>query len=37
VLDEIEIGCGEVLKRMTQIAHDGDGLQKDFGQRYRRA
>src|SRR5271155_1588479 len=37
VLQEIQVDGGESGERMTQIAHGGDSLQKDFRQQYRGA
>src|SRR5262247_2958361 len=36
MLDEVEVGGGEILKRMAEVANDGHGFQKDFRQRHRR-
>src|SRR5262249_10917735 len=36
MLDEVEIGGGETLKRMAEIANDGHSFQKDFRQSHRR-
>src|SRR5215813_4790747 len=36
VLDEVEVGGGEVLKRMAEVANDGHGFQKYFRQGHRR-
>src|SRR5262245_48133669 len=36
MLDKVEVGCGEILKRMAEVADDGHGFQKDFRQSHRR-
>ena len=32
LLEEIEVGSSEILKRMAQVSHNGDCLEKHFRQ-----
>src|SRR5262249_59212630 len=36
MVDEGKVGSGEIGERMDEIAEDGHGFQKDFGQSHRR-
>src|SRR5262245_36226771 len=36
MLYEVEVGGGEILKRMAEVADDGHGFQEDFRQSHRR-
>src|SRR5262245_22944038 len=36
MLNEVEVGRGEILERVAEVADDGQGFQKDFRQGHRR-